>query len=83
MKTEREIEKTKDVIRGLDEEQDKIAITVLLEKKGIDPAELREEICDKCCHWPKVCGNQESLDRHCAECRVQPLWQAMFGREAG
>lgn len=80
MKTEREIERTKDFILALDAEQKGIAKKVLLEEQGVDLEKLRETICDDCCHWPRVCGSQESLDRHCAECEMRNLWQAMFGR---
>lgn len=83
MKTEREIEKTKDTIRALDPEQKKIAIRVLLEEKGIDPETIREEICDQCCHWPRVCATQEKLNSHCGGCRMAGLWDAAFGRDAG
>lgn len=79
MKTEYEIERTKDAIRALDAEQKAIAKKVLLEESGVEPGKLHEVVCDDCCHWPRVCGSQESLDRHCAECEMRNLWQAMFG----
>ena len=58
MKTEREIEKTKDVIRALDAEQKQMAKEVLFEESGVDPGDLRTEICDTC-HWLHVCADQE------------------------
>ena len=82
MKTEREIEKTKDVIRALDAEQKQMAKEVLFEESGVDPGDLRIEICDTR-HWLHVCADQEKLDGHCAECRVQKMWETLFGKAAG
>ena len=83
MKTEWEIEKTKDTIRALDPEQKGIAKKVLLEEQGVDLEKLRETICDDCCHWSRVCATQEKLESHCARCRMPGLWDAVFGQAAG
>ena len=83
MKTEREIEKTKDVIRALDAEQKQMAKEVLFEESGVELTGLRSLVCDEYCHWPMVCASQERLDRHCGECRLSPLWEAVFGKAAG
>lgn len=61
MKTEWEIEKTKDFILGLDAEQKKIALEILLEEKGVSLEELQKLLCDKGCYWAQECTNRERL----------------------